>query len=119
MFNSNFYSVIPTSLLSLAYRIGETDFAWESKNIPIVLDFLRDNSQFILGGDVYELSMGKIIGTYDSWYINPNRSSFSESYKLTIQYINEYESKNSGKFLYALVWRQYYFFSGKQTRNSP
>lgn len=103
---------LPITVISSAIslkELGITDLAWKWEDIHHVIEFLKKNGYAILGGDVYFIENNQIETTYDSWYINRETGKswcdyIKESEKVTVDYINEYYSKNGGDFCYSLVY---------------
>ena len=88
-------------------KIGINEYAWKKQNIENIIKILSTRKIVILGGDVYKATNDNIEMTYDSWYINNDRSKgiCFKSYIVALNYIEEYEKNNYGTFLYTItIW---------------
>jgi len=87
--------------------VGVFGFAWKYKDIFEVLDYLKNNSYGVLGGDVYKFHGERLFSTYDNWSLEPQGIPWAEyvnaSYEMTKNYIERYYEKNGDNYCYDIV----------------
>lgn len=85
--------------------ISSHEFAWKLKEINDVLQWLRENNQIVLGGDIIDVHKNY---TYDNWFYNYNSLvSHSENVNISIDtalnYTEKYLKKNGDNYYVVLV----------------
>lgn len=102
----NRYDIIPSQLLDSAINLmtlGIHELAWERKRIDEILKILSEYKKTVLGGDVYKIVDGTIVQTLDSWYVKSG-TNYLDSYTFTHNFIQDYETKNRGEFVFSLIF---------------
>ncbi len=103
------YELIPQHIIDKGIflkELGIFEYVWIFEDVKRIITILDEKKIPILGGDVYKIYNGKIIRTYDSWYINKSKEyDFrKKSYERTVSYISMYEERNEGDFLYSIIF---------------
>ena len=88
---------------------GSHEFAWESENVFDAIEILKGKKILIIGGDVCLIKNERIEYTYDNWALTNDelKGVIEETYKKTINYINNYILNNRYKkeeILFVLVF---------------
>lgn len=101
-------NVLSSEIIQKGYNLmslGVDEYAWDMLSIKTILEILAKEQIAVLGGDVYEISGGKIEMTFDSWYIDEDGSVdfYDKSKKVALEYIQKYEDNNSGKYIYSIT----------------
>ena len=85
--------------------LGINEIAWAKDDIKKIMEELGTKKIGILGGDVYRIDGEKIKITCDGWYMNDDDSEkfYQNSREKALNYIEDYERNNRGKFIYTIV----------------
>ena len=97
--DKNIRSAIPLT------SIGVDELSWREKGAIDLICFLSRYNYPILGGDVYQIKESRIVQTLDSWYIIHSPES-TDCYQQTVDFIKTYERRNSGVFLYSIIFKE-------------
>ncbi|WP_195628776.1 Imm40 family immunity protein [Bacteroides finegoldii] len=86
--------------------IGVNDFAYSKRKALKIAETYYNSNTPILGGDVYKMVNERIEFTSDSWYCDRNDNETPadyviRSYKVTIDYLNQYPDNT--EFLFSFV----------------
>lgn len=90
-------------------HLGIVELAWKWLDAIKVVEFLCEKNCAVLGGDVYSSVDGELTSTYDSWYINMDKSKswqefVTESKNKAISYIESYRYRNDEHFYYSIIF---------------
>ena len=102
----------PGDLFKSAYSLehfGIVELAWKWLEAIKVVEFLCKKNCAVLGGDVYSLVDGELTSTYDSWYINKDKSQswhefVNESKIKAVSYIESYQVRNGEDFYCSIIF---------------
>ncbi|HYD34969.1 MAG TPA: Imm40 family immunity protein [Vitreimonas sp.] len=105
------WSEIIKEILSVGVPLhnkGVDNWALTKEQALLAAEQLMNLKISILGGDVYELSDGEIIPTYDNWYtqrlINENKEEYLlRTISETRKYIANYKSASDKQIYFVLV----------------
>jgi len=82
------------------------EYALKKDDALKYIKLLKEEGKIILGGDVYRVDnkSGKLIPTYDSWYLSDNELEVENGYEISKRYIEDYlENKNIEDSTYFVI----------------
>lgn len=85
--------------ISLSH-LESPEIAFPRKHMPVLLEYLKQNSLAVLGGDVLDHKTGEYQHNYDNWYLNKTTNETWENYVInsiekTRAYIDKYPDKDA------------------------
>jgi hypothetical protein len=75
-------------------HIGLSEVAWHKDDALLYIEYLEEEGQFILGGDVLSLDSGEYRHNNDNWYFERSDGNAKQSIEHTRNYINKYPAGN-------------------------
>ena len=104
------YSQLPYSIVTSNGQV-----VWRLSDLPLLMDYVKENKWIILGGDVLTCSGNY---TYDNWHYNPNcylslTQNVHQSVAVCLDYVTNYTDRNGSNFLFSLVLSDTFLSSTK------
>jgi hypothetical protein len=101
---------VKESAVWLKDKVGVNEWAFPYNEARILLNYLSENGNMILGGDVLKADSNSLSYNFDNWYYNQDKSKSKEeniknSYLKAIMYLDTYNKKNGNSYLYVIVFK--------------
>lgn len=89
--------------------VGANTLAWEKQQAELILTELMSQKIGVLGGDVYMISSGNFVPTYDSWYCERLEGEDEEAFHLrskteALDYIRGFLVRDDETIVFSLIF---------------